>query len=112
MAKSISYISSYTATGTTSIGGGGGTVAAGGAGANLSQNVPAAITFALTHWQANAAAPIHYTSTTDIKIFNSAILKLPELFDIESKSINLFNEKLEDRAKQSVWMEPGQISSW
>ena len=34
-------------------------------------------------------------------------MKLPELFDGESKYINLFDEKLAERAKQSGWMEAG-----
>ena len=56
-------------------------VPAGGGGFNPAPNITAAIPFALTRGQANTAVPIDYTSNTDIKLFNSAILKLPELFD-------------------------------
>ena len=91
MAKSTRSIASSTATGMADIGGGGGTVPAGGAIFNLAPNVPAAIPFALTPGQANVSVPIDYTSTTGIKISNSAIIKIPELFDIEYKSITLFN---------------------
>ena len=107
MAKSTRSISAYKATNTTAILCGGGTVPAGGGAPNPKPNVPAAILFALTLGQANTAVPIKYTSTTDIDLFNSAILKLPELFDGESESVNLFNEKLSERYKQSVWMETG-----
>ena len=34
-------------------------------------------------------------------------MKFPELFYRESKSVNLFNKKLAERAEQSVWMETG-----
>ena len=51
--------------------------------------------------------PIDYISTTGIKLFNSAILKILELFDRESKSVNLFNKKLAERSKQSGYMETG-----
>ena len=51
--------------------------------------------------------PIDYTATTGIKAFNRAIINFSELFDGESKSINLFNQKLEERTKQSGWMESG-----
>ena len=85
----------------------GGAVTEGGGSPNPAQNFPAVIPFALPPGQANAAFPINYTSTTGIKMFNSAILKLPELISGESKSVNLFNEKLAERAKQLVWMETG-----
>ena len=100
MDKSTRSISASTATGTTAIGGGGGTVPARGGAPNPAPNVPAAITFPLTNKQASTEVPINYTSTTGIKLFNSTILKLLELFDRESKSVNLFNEKLAERAKQ------------
>ena len=94
MAKSTRSIAASTTTSTTASGGGGGTVPAGGGAPILAPNAPAVIPFALTPGQANAAVPIDYTSTTGIKLFNSAILKLPELFDGESTYVNLFNEKL------------------
>ena len=70
----------------------------------MAPNVLAAIPFALTLGQANTEVPIDYTSTTGIKIFNSAIINISELFSGESRSVNLFNEKLAERANQSVWM--------
>ena len=48
---------------------------------NPASNVPTDIPFALTLGKANVEAPVDYTSTTCIKIFYIAILKLPELFD-------------------------------
>ena len=94
MEKSTRSVSSFTSAVTIPSGGGGGTVPAGEARFNLAPNVPAAIQFALTPGQANVSVPIDYTSTTGIKLSNSAIIKTPEIFDIESKSINLFNERL------------------
>ena len=83
MVKSTRSILSSTSTGATPSGGGGGTIAEGGGGVNKAPIITAAIPFALTPEQANAAVPINYTSTTETKFFNSAILKLPELFDAE-----------------------------
>ena len=80
MTKSTMFISSSTATGTTAIGGEGGTVPAGGGGAHTARNVPSAVTFTLTPGQANSPVHINYTLTTGIKIFNSDILNLTELF--------------------------------
>ena len=94
MAKSTRSISSYTSTGTALGGGGVVTVPTGLGVVNTAPNIPAAIPFTLTPGKANVTVPIGYTSTTGIKLFNSAILKLPELFDRESKSIDLFNENL------------------
>ena len=74
---------------------------------NPALNFPAYIPFDQTPGQANSAFPIDYTSTTGIKLFNSAILKLPEIFNRESKSINLFNYNLADRAKYLGQMETG-----
>ena len=106
--------SSSVVSGTASSGGGSGTGGAGG-GVNPAPIVPPvvlAITpFAFTPGKSNAAVPIDYTSTTGIKLFNSAIMKLPELFDGESKSINLFNEKLPEREKKLGGWRQGQISS-
>ena len=94
MDTSTRSIYSSTHTGTTVIGGGGGTVPAVGGGTNLAPDVPADITFDLTPGQTNSAFPIYYTSTTGIKLFNSAILKFLEIFGRESKSVNMLNEKL------------------
>ena len=107
MAKSTNSIAAYKTTGMTASGGGGGAVPERGGAPNPAHNVPAVIPFALITEQANTEVPIDYTSTTGIKLFNSAILKLPEIFDGEPKSINLFNKKLTERAKQSGWMETG-----
>ena len=104
MAKSTRSIAASTTTGMTASGGGGGAVPERGGAPNPAHNVPAVIPFALITEQANTEVPIDYTSTTGIKLFNSAILKLPEIFDGEPKSINLFNNKLTERAKQSGWM--------
>ena len=79
-------------------------VPAGGGRVNMAPNVSEAIPFALTPRQANVAVPIDYTSTTGVKIFNSTILNLSEIFDGEPKFVNLFNEKLVEMANQSVWM--------
>ena len=76
-----------------------------GGGVNPAPIIPEVIPFILTPRHNNTAVPINYRLTTGIKLFNSAILKLPELFDGESKSINLFNEKLAEIVKQSGWME-------
>ena len=66
----------------TDIGGGGETVPAGGRAPNPAHIYPAVIPFAPTPLQANTAVPIDYTSTMGgIKLFNSAILNLLELFD-------------------------------
>ena len=108
MAKSTRSTSSSTPSGTTPSGGGGGTGAAGGF--NPALIIPAVIPFALPPGQANMAVLIDYTSTTGNKLFNSAILKLPDILYGESKSINLFNKKLAERAKQSGWMEAGENS--
>ena len=35
-------------------------------------------------------------------------MKLPDIFDKESKSINLFNKKLAEMEKQTGWMEAGE----
>ena len=107
MAKSTRSIAASTTTSTTASGGGGGTVPAGGGAPILAPNAPAVIPFALTPVQANVVVPIDYISTTGIKLFNSAILKILELFDRESKSVNLFNKKLAERSKQSGYMETG-----
>ena len=82
-------------------------VPSGGGGINPAPNVSADFQFDLTPGKPNAEVPINYISTTGIKLFDSVILELTELFDGESKSDNLFNEKLEERAKQSGWMETG-----
>ena len=72
------------ASGTASSGGGSET---GGSGVGFNPApivpplVPAIIPFSITHVQVNAAVPIDYTSTTVIKLFNCAIIKIPELFD-------------------------------
>ena len=63
--------------------------------------------FALNPYQANAIFPIYYTYVTVIKLYNSAIMKLPDLLDRESKSVNMFNGKLSERSKQSWWTETG-----
>ena len=96
--------SSSASSGTSPSGGRGGIVEAGGLGVNPSPIIPSVITVALNPGQANATFLMDYTSTTFIKIFNSAIIKLPELFDGESKSINLFNSKLAEMEKQSGCM--------
>ena len=43
-----------------------------------------------------------------MKLFNSKITKLSKIFKVESKYINLFNDKLLEKAKQSGWMEAGE----
>ena len=111
MTKSTRSISASTATGSTVIESGEGTVPSGGGAPNQASNDPAPIPFALTHRQANAEVHIDYTFTTGIKMFNSSILKLSELFEGEYKSVNVFNEKLAERAKKSAWMETGETSS-
>ena len=55
--------------------------------------------FALTPRQANAIVPIDYTSTAGIKLFNIAIMKLPEIFDGDSEYVNMFNKKPSERSK-------------
>ena len=107
MAKSIRSIYSSNSTGTTTSGGGGGIVATGGGVVNTSPIIPLVTPFTLTPENANATVTINCTPTTGIKFFNIATLKLPEIFDGESKSINLFNKKISERAKQSGWMEAG-----
>ena len=77
MAKPTRSIAASTTTGMTASGGGGGAVPSGEGAHNLANNVPAVIPFELTPGQANAEVPIDYTSATGIKLFNSAILKLP-----------------------------------
>ena len=77
MAKSTSSIAAYKTTVMNASGGGGGAVPSGEVAHNLAKNIPAVIPFELTPGQANAEVPIDYTSATGIKMFNSAILKLP-----------------------------------
>ena len=79
----------------------------GGRGVNIVPNIPAVITFTLNPRQANTAVPIDYTPTTGIKLFNSTIIKLPDLFDGESKPVNLFNENLAENMNQSGWVKSG-----
>ena len=107
MSKSTGYISSSTSNGTAPSVGGGVTVPTGGGGVNPDPNIPALMPFDITPRQANVTVPINYTSTIGIRLFNSAILKLLEIFDGKSKSINIFNEKLAERERKSGWMEAG-----
>ena len=107
MVKSKRSVYSSTSVGTAPSGGKVGTITTGGVGFNPAPNIPVVIQFSLTPRQSNTAIPINYKSTTGINLFNNAILKLPDLFSGESKSINLLNWKFSERAKQSRWMEAG-----
>ena len=83
MAKSTRSIYSSTSIGTYPSGEGGGKVSTGEGVVNPAPNTPSVIPFTLKPGQANTAVPINYISTTGIKLFNSAILKFPDLFDGE-----------------------------
>ena len=50
--------------------------------------------FYLTAGQVNAMVTINYNRITGIKIFQSIKKTLPNVFDADSKYINLFNEKI------------------
>lgn len=78
-------------------GGGGGGDGGGGGGAN------APVIFALTPSQVNAGRIIAYETATGMKLYNAATAALPFKFDADAKGINMFCEKLKDRAIQSGW---------
>jgi hypothetical protein len=51
----------------------------------------------------NADAIIDYSTAAGIKLYNTALAKLPVTFDITSQTANLFCDALTDRANKSGW---------
>ena len=59
--------------------------------------------FALTPALVNMTEPINFTTSEGAKLNKSAVSALPLMFDVESGSINTFNEILMDRCLTSGW---------
>jgi hypothetical protein len=59
--------------------------------------------FAETLAKINASAIIDYSMAAGIKVYNTALAKLPVTFDIMSQTANLFCDALTDRANKSGW---------
>jgi hypothetical protein len=59
--------------------------------------------FAETPAKLNADAIIDYSTTSGIKLYNTASARLPITFDITSQTANLFCDALKDRANKSGW---------
>ena len=62
--------------------------------------------FALTPALVNMTEPINFTTSEGAKLNKSAVSALPLMFDVESGSINTFNEILMDRCLTSGWNHP------
>ena len=63
--------------------------------------------FALTPAQINPALYIDYSTQTGMKLFRDATSPLTYIFDLSSKNVNIFCEKLHERAEKSGWLAPG-----
>ena len=63
--------------------------------------------FELAPGQVNASVFVDYTLITGIKLFKLATAKTPETFGGDYKWINLFNDKLLEKAKKSGWKNTG-----
>ena len=61
--------------------------------------------FVMTPGQSNGSVFLDYTLGTEIKIFNSVTEKLPEMFDGNSRGINLLNDNLMYIYRKEVRME-------
>ena len=66
---------------------------------------PAAIDapFALSPALVNMTGPINFSTSEGAKLNKTAVAALPLMFDVESGSINTFNEILMDRCLTSGW---------
>ena len=62
-------------------------------------------TFALTPAQVNADQFIDCSTTDGKKLFKAATESLPCAFDVEPQNINLFCEKIQDRAVTAGWKQ-------
>ena len=74
-------------------------------GAGQANNQPAAIDapFALTPALVNMTGPINFSTSEGAKLNKTAVAALPLMFDVESGSINTFNEILMDKCLTSGW---------
>ena len=64
------------------------------------------IPFALSPALVNMAKPINFTTSEGNKLNKAAVSALPYKFDVESQSINTFNEILMDRCITLEWNDP------